>query len=421
MSRAGCAATVCLAAASPANGEEGGAEFELRSALKVTGLATRSADDPLLFPETVGAASLWRLRFEPEARLGSWLVVTAAYEQRLEVATSGGALSGAVFLPPTAPAPYRISQLDWPMATAQGLTWYQEIDRAAVSVHEAFVDLTIGRQAIGWGRGILFGAIDIFAPFSPLEVDREWRRGVDAARAEVRLGARFSAEAVAAFGETWSDSALAGRVRGYAGPIDVEIVGGKRAEDSFVGAATSASVGGAEVHGELAFFYLPESWFEPGTFGNDRLIAKAVLGASYTFNVGDGLHLIGEYHYSGFGAEPSDLTAALTNPDFQARYLRGDTQILGRQALALVLSYPLGITGSATLQWLQDPVDGSGIVAPAVSVDLGENVSLLGGLYVGYGKAPQGLMLRSQFGTLPVAGLMQIRIYDSRSTRRNGT
>jgi hypothetical protein len=50
-----------------------------------------------------------------------------------------------------------------------------EIDRANAQVHLRRADLTIGRQAIGWGRGVMFTSVDLFAPFSPLEVDREWR------------------------------------------------------------------------------------------------------------------------------------------------------------------------------------------------------------------------------------------------------
>ena len=43
---------------------------------------------------------------------------------------------------------------------------------------------------------MLFGAVDLFSPFSPLEADREWRRGVDAIRADVKLATDVACLAV---------------------------------------------------------------------------------------------------------------------------------------------------------------------------------------------------------------------------------
>jgi hypothetical protein len=100
--------------------------------------------------------------------------------------------------------------------------WRHEIDRANAHVRVRRADITIGRQAIGWGRGVLFTAVDLFAPFSPLEADREWRAGVDAVRTDIKLTERSSIDLVGAFGSTLNDSAFAARVRGYAGTTDLE-------------------------------------------------------------------------------------------------------------------------------------------------------------------------------------------------------
>jgi hypothetical protein len=48
----------------------------------------------------------------------------------------------------------------------------------------------------------LFGAVDLFSPFTPFEADREWRRGVDAVRCDLKLTDRASLDVVAAFGES---------------------------------------------------------------------------------------------------------------------------------------------------------------------------------------------------------------------------
>jgi hypothetical protein len=54
-----------------------------------------------------------------------------------------------------------------------------------------------GRR-FGWRRGVLFTAVDLFAPFSPLEADREWRAGVDAVRTDIKLTERSSIDLVGA-------------------------------------------------------------------------------------------------------------------------------------------------------------------------------------------------------------------------------
>ncbi len=410
-------AACALAGAWPAAARELWADGErslaLRTSLKASALLSRAPDDPQLFPEQVSSASLWRLRIELEGRPGPSLTVAAAYEQRLRTFTPGEGAAGAAILPPEAPAPFRIGQLDWSIAQGTGLAWRHEIDRAFVALHLSRAEVTVGRQAIGWGRGVLFGAVDLFAPFTPLEADREWRRGVDAVRADVRFGDRFSLDGVAALGETADASAFAARLRGYVGRVDGELVLGRRAGDLVAGGTTSMAVGDAELHGELAFFRAREALPAGGILGDDRLAAKAVAGGSYRFAVGNGITVVAEYHYSSFGAASAeDLTALLADPRFVARYLRGDTQILVRHAGALLASYELSEELTASALVLVSPADGSGIVSPSATFTLSDRLTVLASLYVPFGRSPAGLELRSVYGAAPLSGLLQLRIYD---------
>jgi hypothetical protein len=269
-------------------------------------------------------------------------------------------------------------------------------------------DVTLGRQAIGWGRGVMFGAVDLFSPFAPLEADREWRRGVDAVRADVKLTDRSSIDVVGAFDTTWDRSAVAARVRGYSGSFDVEVMAGRRAEDAFGGVTTSAAVGDAEIHGELAAFRVARGV----PLDDSRVVWKAVVGGSYRFPIALGILAYGEYHYSGFGAtRPEYIVPMLSTSSFRDRYLRGDTQILSRHAVALLLSYEASTVTSYSGQWIHNPRDASGVVAPGVTYALSNQLSLLGSMYVPYGRAPRGLLLRSEYGASALAGLLQLRVY----------
>jgi hypothetical protein len=380
-----------------------------RFSFKSSGLFSQLPDDPILFPNPDTATGFWRFRVEPTIRLSDSASVDIAVEQRLRVYSS--IVGAASILPPDVAAPYRIRPLDWELASGSNAEWRLEVDRAALSLHAGAAQLTIGRQAIGWGRGVLFSAVDMFSPFTPLEADREWRRGIDAVRADIRLGDRVSADGVAVFGTDFDHSIAAGRLRGYAGKADVELVGGWRARDLFGGVTTSAAVGEAEVHGELAVFRTPA---EPGSlaFADSRSVIKAVAGGSYRLPIGEGVLVYAEYHYSGFGAAtPEGILPLLADPAFQERYARGDTQILARHAIAVLSSYELSPEVSFAAQWLQSPTDGSGVLVPSTTLTFSDRTSLLLSGYVPYGPEPIGASFQSQFGASPLAFFVQLRLY----------
>ena len=399
------------------NAAEGGAQdrqpdtqttFAFRTSIKATGLLSRAPEDSDLFTDRSSADSLFRLRLEPEVRVGARAVLTVAYEQRLQLSSGAGGITTIAILPPQVAAPYRIRALDWTMSESPGTTWRQEIDRASVQVHFPRADLTVGRQALGWGRGVIFSAVDFFAPFSPLEADREWRRGIDAVRADFKLTDRSSVDVVGAFGSTLNASAFGARFRGYARSLDIEMVGGRRARDLFGGITTSAPIGQAEVHGELALFHLPA----PVVPGASDIVWKATVGGSYRFPIGSGIVAFAEYHYSGFGAErPELILPLLSTPAYLERYLRGDTQILSRHAVAVTGSYEASPEFTYGGQWLHNPADGSGIVAPTLTYTLNNTVSLFGAAYLPYGAPPQGVSLKSEYGVVSLSALLQLRVY----------
>ena len=395
--------------AAPAAAQDGQAEstsLTVRTSVKATGLVSRSPDASDLFPEQTAGESMLRLRVEPEIRANGNTTLNFAYEQRLHYASAPTVGIGVIgLLPSELATPFRIEPLVWRVNESAKGAWRHEIDRANAQVHLRRADLTIGRQAIGWGRGVMFTSIDLFAPFSPLEVDREWRPGVDAARADIKLTDRSSLDLIGAFGDTLDRSAFVARARGYAGTVDVEVAGGRRGEDLFVGMTSSAAVWDAEVHGEAAAFRIPSGM-------NHDVVWKVVLGGSYRFPIGAGILAYAEYHYSGFGADhPEEILALLTTPSFVGRFVRGDMQILSRHAIGVTGSYEVSPEVTYSGQWLHNPGDQSGIVAPAMTYTSNDAVSVLGSVYIPYGRPPQGGVLRSEHGAAPLSGLLQLRVY----------
>lgn len=405
---------LAVAAAPELETEATGGRYDLRISLKASGLVERNPDDPVLFPERNAGSAFWRLRLDGSVSPGESAAVLAAWEQRLRVDSAGAGAAGGLRLLPAGAAPsWRLWPLDWPIAEGEGLAWRHEIDRAAVRLGDARRTLTVGRQAVGWGRGVIFGAVDLFAPFSPLEVDREWRRGIDAVRGEARLGAESSVEALWVGAERAADMAAAARLRVGRGEVDGELCGGWRAGDAFGGAVVSAAAGEAELHAEAAAFRARDPLPAGGILGDPRLALKAVAGGSHRLAIGKGITILAEYHYSSLGARrASDLAQLALDPAFRERLLRGDTQIAGRHAVALVASSELSEIATASLTGLVAPDDGSGVVAPQLRLDVGDKLTVLASLYLPFGAAPSGLELRSFYGAAAITGLVQVAIYE---------
>ena len=387
----------------------------VHTTVKTSLLRSHAPVDPYLFPDRDGMAGFGRLRLDVPFTLGEATAGELAYEHRVTLSASKTiqGLGGSAQFSGGADAPYRIAQLDWQVASDGDHYFYRhELDRAYVSRDTSWGRISVGRQAIGLGRGVLFNAVDLFSPFSPVEVDREWRRGVDAIRVEYRTSAVSSLELISVFGERWDDSAIIGRVRGYTGDIDAELLFGKRGRDAMLGGVLSSRVGGGEVHLELAAFRTPEKQASAGVFGDRRLVANAVLGGSYTFNVGKGLTVLGEYHYSGFGVSSMDTAfRRLASESFQQRYYRGDKRILGRQALALQVSYPFHETLAGALLVLQSPVDGSGLLSPSVIWNASDTVAIRATTFLPWGDEPLRGRPRSEYGLSPTSFFLQFAFY----------
>jgi hypothetical protein len=367
---------------------------------------------------TAGAAAFWRLRLEPIWKPGTDISLSAAWDSSSLLQNN---TSATTLLPSFAPRFYRI----WPLgySTGQGALLSQQfLDRAWIAYQPSGGSIILGRQVLGWGRGTFFSAVDIFAPFSPLELDREWRPGVDALQGDVHVSDQVSVGGVIAPGNDplipgspvdWNDSTFAARVHGTFGSLDSELIAGRRGQDRMLGYTGSLPVGDAEVHAEAAVFLTPGDIPDDGMFGNRDLVPKFILGGSNHFAWGSGVDASLEYHYSGFGVRDlSSLPDRLADPDFQKRYLRGDTQILGKQALSVQLVYKLTDLVTISGHLLESLVDSSGVLAPAVEWNFAEGVTLVGSGVWAYGTPNDAGRPQSQFGGTPTTWIVQIRVYD---------
>ncbi|MFH1885872.1 MAG: hypothetical protein ABIM40_04175 [Pseudomonadota bacterium] len=302
-------------------------------------------------------------------------------------------------------------------------TWLEEphqtaslwADRAWVRLRFSGADLTLGRQALTFGKAWFWNPTDVFLPFDALSFDRDYKGGVDALLVEVPLGpaSGLSLAAVAGrnlaldgdyeSGETadLDPEASALLARGFMNVSgwDFSIQAGRVYHGWHAGAGAVGDAAGFQVRAEAAVFRtaiddplpLPLS----GNLFEDRWSATLGLGRRWP----NSLDLEAEYLFNS-GGDENDLFASF------ARVSAGALLQAGRHFLGVTASYELTPLVVARLAWVQSLSDGSGTVQPFVNASLSDNAELVLGLTVPYGPGPSRTLgvvtgLASEFGSYP--------------------
>jgi hypothetical protein len=272
-----------------------------------------------------------------------------------------------------------------------------ELDRLALRWDGPGFRLVAGRQAITWGVAYFWPVLDLFAPFAPQRIDRDYKAGVDAVRATIPLG-DFSEVDVVAAGQgddLPDDFSAAVLARLHFGLSDFGLMAGSFHTDSVVGGFVTTDVRGTGLRAELALTdsgdardaEIDRERFVRATFGVDRQLTGT-------------LTLTGEVAWNGFGADDADDYAWIAGSD---RVRRGEVTSLGRRYAGASLAWQLHPLVNCSAAVLANLGDGSVLLQPTASWSVSDAVSALFGLYWGVGDDldPDG-RLGSEFGGVPL-------------------
>lgn len=206
------------------------------------------------------------------------------------------------------------------------------LDRASVAYSDASVVLRFGRQAISWGNGLLFTPMDIFNPFDPTAVDKEYKSGDDMLYAQYLFGNGDDLQAVAVVrrdplnGEVESDqSSLAFKYHGFLAGTEYDLLATRHYGETVLALGFSGNLGGAVWRGDLV-------WNDTETGS----VMTGVTGLTWSW-VGAGHNWTGvaEYYYNGFGLSGGyySVAALAADPELLARLARGELFNIGRHYL----------------------------------------------------------------------------------------
>jgi hypothetical protein len=275
----------------------------------------------------------------------------------------------------------------------------QRLDRLNVGFTTTRSSWRFGRQAVSWGNGLLFSPADVFNPFDPAAVDKEYKTGDDMLYGQFLFGDGSDLQSVAVVrrdprsGETEADqSSVALKYHGFVGTNEYDLLAAHHYGDTLLGIGGSVSLGGAVWRGDL-------TWTD--TAPEDVLAAVTSLSYSWTWG-GRNVSGVLEYYHNGFGQPANDYALAdlARNPDLLERLQRGELYTLGRDYLgasAAIEATPLLRVTPNLFVNLRDP---SALAQIVVQYDLAQEVLLLGALNLPLG--PDG----SEYGGIeaPVEG-----------------
>jgi len=280
------------------------------------------------------------------------------------------------------------------------------LDRLNVQIRTDAFQLVLGRQAITWGVNYFWPALDLFAPFAPGRIDRDYKPGVDAARLIVPVRAYSEVQIVGAVlgPSTDRDLAVGGLIRWNVRTVDFGFMGGSFHEDKVAGAFVSANVAGTGLRGELTWTQsgdprdelIDRGVFWRGSFGVDRQLTPSVS-------------LIFETAWNQYGASDPRGYLLLLNSD---RLRRGEINALGRYHTGVSLNWrfhPLWSFGSTTLVGWDDQ---SVLWIPSLVWSTGNNSEILFGGQLGFGQEPAASGLpQSEYGSSPHTLFAAFKIY----------
>jgi len=265
------------------------------------------------------------------------------------------------------------------------------LDRLSVGHITEKTVARFGRQAISWGNGMIYNPVDIFNPFDPAAVDKEYKTGDDMLYGQYLTDSGSDLQAVMVFRRSLEteevgkdSSALAVKYHDFWKSGEYDLLLAENYGDTLASFGGNVGVGGAIVRGDLVV-----------SFTDSETVAQLVTSYSESWSWG-GKNVSGviEYYYNGFGQPAGEYSPAdiLDNPELAVRLSRGELFTPGRHYLALSTAIemtPLFILVPNAFINLEDP---SALLQLVTQNSLSDDTTLLGAINLPVG--PDG----SEFG-----------------------
>jgi hypothetical protein len=290
---------------------------------------------------------------------------------------------------------FRLMDLTWELHDGDRHRLVHRFDRLALQYRGATWGVTVGREAVSWGSGRVFQPMDLFSPFAPTTVDRDFKTGDDLLIVDKLFndGSDLQFLGVARRdleGDATSDVASAAlKWRKFVGSSELELFGGKHYRDQVYGGALRVPVRSAMLRTDLVATRLEDGdWYVSG-----------IVNLDYSFDLaGRSSYVFAEYYHNDFGVKALPPNPTLLPDPLTARLLRGEVFNLMRDYLALGGSLQWHPLWTQALTLIGNLNDGSALLQTTLSYVPSDHATLEAGITVPFGEAGE------EFGGVPVLG-----------------
>ncbi|MDE0658638.1 MAG: hypothetical protein OXI79_03205 [Gammaproteobacteria bacterium] len=263
----------------------------------------------------------------------------------------------------------RLLDLTWEVDDGERHRLLHRFDRLALKYRSPRWAVTIGREAVSWGSGLVFHPMDLFNPFAPTTVDQDYKAGDDLIRIE-RLfddGSDLELLGVARHGGIEDDTAsVAVKYRALLGDHELELLAARHHGDGVGGFGVRVPIGGALVRSDLIAVNDAGRWTLSGVVNVDVSVPVAQ----------NALYVFAEFFHNGFGVGrlPGDLDRlpeTLTD-----RLGRGEAFTLMRDYVALGTQFRWHALVSQNVSVIANLHDASKILQTSIAYDLSDAARL---------------------------------------------
>jgi hypothetical protein len=264
----------------------------------------------------------------------------------------------------------------------EGYVLYHRLDRLALTLAPEWGTVRVGRQAITWGNGLLFNPMDLFNPFSPADIERDYKIGDD------MVSTQFSVEGMGEFQflyvprrnpisreVEWGQSSLAGKLHFFRDTNEFDIMVAEHYRDAVIGLGSAGYCGDA-------------AWRLDGTWtssDSDEGYLSIVANMDYSWIwLGRNFYGFAEFFFNGLSH--NHYSEVYANSEIGSRIERGELFTMGRTYLSGHIRVELHPLFNVYVTVIENLADPSGAIQPRAVWDIAEDVQATFGAALYHGR-----------------------------------
>lgn len=252
---------------------------------------------------------------------------------------------------------------------------YHRLDRAMLAFQPDWGEIRLGRQAVTWGHGFTFNPMDLFNPFAPTDLERDYKTGDDLALFNVPLDGLDVEFIYVARRDpvtrdaTFDQSSLGAKATFAMGDTTADIILTRHFEDYVTGIGAEGYLGNAAWRCDVTGTFL-----EKPSRGRSAYVS-AVANVDYSWVwLSKNWYGYVELYYNGLS--DADYTDHFSDIAISERVARGELYALG----AWYLSAHVNLEFHPLLNFYLTPIvnlnDPSGAWLPRLVYDMADDLRL---------------------------------------------